>query len=115
LTAHRPSGVRTVTVDATGALTEARFTDRVASTPPKELGREMMIALNRAKAQIADRIREVAEDTLGPDGRASADRIVGHYRERFSGLGEPDYGVRRSEPSRSAPNDDFDHNSIFDR
>lgn len=117
LTATSPSGVVTVTVDATGALTDARFTDRVASISPDELGRQLMTAVNRAKAQIVERVREVAEDTLGPEGRTSADRIVDHVSERFAGLGEPDQGARPSELRRSAPasDDDFDQGSIFDR
>lgn len=103
------SGVVTVTVDANGVLVDARFSDRVSQTSPEELTRQLLGALNQAKAGIPGRVQEIAGSSLGADAGASADRIVGYYRERFDSIGNPDAG-----PSR--PDDgDFGDESIFDR
>ena len=118
LCATSPSGVVTVTVDADGTLIDARFSDRVRQTSPDELSRQLLGAINRAKAGIVGKVREVAEETLGPDARDSADRIVGYYGQRFPGIGEPDAGVSDSGRGRVASADDdedFGGGSIFDR
>jgi DNA-binding protein YbaB len=117
LCATSPSGVVTVTVDADGTLIDARFSDRVRQTSPDELSRQLLGAINRAKAGIVGKVREVAEETLGPDARDSADRIVGYYGQRFPGIGEPDAGVPKSDRGRAASTDDedFGESSIFDR
>lgn len=117
LSATSPSGVVTVTVDANGTLIDARFSDRVRQTSPDELSRQLLGAINRAKAGIVGKVREVADETLGPDARDSADRIVGYYGQRFSGIGEPHAGMPESGRGRaaSADDEDFGEGSIFDR
>ena len=86
-------------------------------TSPDELSRQLLGAINRAKAGIVGKIREVADETLGPDARDSADRIVGYYGKRFSGIGEPGAGMPESGRGRaaSADDEDFGEGSIFDR
>ena len=61
-------------MDANGTLIDARFSDRVRQTTPDELSRQLLGAINRAKAGIVSKVREVADETLGPDARDSADR-----------------------------------------
>ncbi len=104
-------------MDANGTLIDARFSDRVRQTSPDELSRQLLGAINRAKAGIVGKIREVADETLGPDARDSADRIVGYYGKRFSGIGEPGAGMPESGRGRaaSADDEDFGEGSIFDR
>jgi hypothetical protein len=104
-------------VDANGTLIDARFSDRVRQTSPDELSRQLLGAINRAKAGIVGKVREVADETLGPDARDSADRIVGYYGQRFSGIGEPGAGMPESGRGRaaSADDEDFGEGSIFDR
>jgi DNA-binding protein YbaB len=108
-----PSGVVTVSVDATGVVTEVRFTDRIVSTAPEELAAQFMTALNHAKAQIAARVRVVAEDVLGPEGRDSADRITNYYGERFPETREPEPNLPPSAPRSGSDYEDFGGGSIF--
>ncbi len=107
LTATSPSGVVTVTVDANGALLDARFADRVHQTAPDELTHQLLTAIAAAKQRIVAEVREVADQALGEDARESADRIVGYYRERFPDSEEPERPARRGD-------DEFDGGSIYD-
>ncbi|GGU66639.1 YbaB/EbfC family nucleoid-associated protein [Lentzea flava] len=100
LSATSSNGVATVTVDANGNLVDIRFSDRIVQTTPDELRAQVLGALKRAKTQIAARVREVADDTLGPEARDSADRITGYYEQKF---GAPD------EPPPPPPRDDEDY------
>lgn len=111
ISATSPNGVVTVTVDADGALVDARFTGELARGTPDELSRQLLIALDRAKAQITSRVREIAGDTLGDEG---AERIAGYYAQKFAGPAEPD---PRAEPPRRRPtdHDDFGEDSVFDQ
>jgi len=111
LTATSPTGVVTVTVDATGALVDVSFTDRIVQTPPEELSRQVLMAVERARGQIVGEVQEVTEETLGADAGDSAERIVGYYRERFPENAEPAGPPRR--PHRG-DDDEFDAGSIFD-
>ncbi len=88
LSATSSNGVATVTIDANGNLVDIRFSDRVIQTTPDELRAQVHGALSRAKAQIAARVREAADDTLGPEARDSADRITGYYEQKFGAPGE---------------------------
>jgi DNA-binding protein YbaB len=110
LTATSPGGVVTVTVDANGVLLDARFSDRANQTAPDELGRLLLGAITAAKARIVGEVREVADETLGAD--AGADRIVGHYQERFPDSPEPERPARR--PRDGDSDGDFGDGSIFD-
>lgn len=101
LSATSPNGVVTVTVDANGNLVDARFSDRLIQTTPDELRAQLLAALHQAKAQIAARVREVADDTLGEEARDSADRITGYYEQKF---GAPD-----ESPPPPSPRDDEDY------
>ena len=71
-----------------------------------------MAAVNRAKSEIAGRVREVADDTLGADAGASADRIVHQYQERFRSTGEPAAASPRGADDEEG---DFGGGSIYDR
>lgn len=118
ITATSPNGVVTVTVDADGSLVDAKFTDQVARSAPDEVGRQLMAAINQAKAQITARVREVAGDTLGEDG---AERIAGYYAQKFADPGEPDppsttrttAATATRRPAPPVP-DDSDDVSVFD-
>jgi DNA-binding protein YbaB len=116
VSATSPSGVVAVTVDANGMLTDARFSDRVNQTSPEELSRQLLSALNRAKAEIIAKVREAAYETLGPDAQDSADRITGYYGERFAGAGEPDVPPSSSHRRRgtAGEDEDFGGDSVLD-
>lgn len=113
LSATSPSGVVTVTVDANGALIDVRFSDRVNQTAPEELTRQLLGALNQAKARIADSVQEIAAASLGADAGGSVDRIVGYYRDRFPDIDGPEAGSPR--PTGRTDDGDFGDESIFDR
>ena len=112
MSASSPSGVVTVTVDANGSVVDAKFTEGIHRTSPQELGAQLMGAVNRAKSEIAGRVREVTDDTLGADAGASADRIVHHYQERFRSTGEPAEASPRGADDEEG---DFGGGSIYDR
>jgi DNA-binding protein YbaB len=109
LSATSTSGVVTVTVDANGVLTDARFTDRIVSTTPEELSRQLLEAVSRAKAGIVGKVRDIAGETVGGAG---AERITGYYEQRFAGIGEPDAAPQQS---HRRDDDDFGGDSIFRR
>jgi DNA-binding protein YbaB len=130
ISATSPSGVVTVTVDADGALVDAKFTDQLARTTPDDLSRQLLIALNDAKAQITSRVREIAGDTLDEDGAA---RIAGYYAQKFAAPDEPDprggppgtgpssnrpssTGRPSAGPARREPtdHDEFGDDTVFD-
>ncbi|MCT2587696.1 YbaB/EbfC family nucleoid-associated protein [Actinophytocola gossypii] len=109
VSATSPSGVVTATVDANGALVDVVFTDRVSHTTADELRRQLMAAVGSARGQIVGEVRQAAGETLGPAAGDSAERIVGHYRERFPESTEPETPARRP---RSG--DDFEGGTIYD-
>ncbi|MBE1576965.1 YbaB/EbfC family nucleoid-associated protein [Amycolatopsis roodepoortensis] len=116
VSASSPGGVVTVTVDANGSVVDAKFTERVHRTSPEELGAQLMGAINRAKAEIAGRVREVADDTLGAEAGASADRIVDYYQERFPSTGESAEALPRVDRGEADDGEgDFGGGSIYDR
>ncbi|MFD0205559.1 MULTISPECIES: YbaB/EbfC family nucleoid-associated protein [Saccharothrix] len=108
ISATSPNGVVTVTVDAEGSLVDAKFTDQLGRTTPDELSRQLLLAVNQAKAQITPRVREIAGDTLGEDG---AERIAGYYAQKFTATVEPP--PRPPRPHRP-PDDDSVEDSVFD-
>ncbi|WP_394613702.1 YbaB/EbfC family nucleoid-associated protein [Lentzea sp. JNUCC 0626] len=91
-----PNGAVTVTIDASGVLVDAKFTERVINTSPDELGRQLLIAVNQAKAKIAGRVRAVAGQVVGDE---AGSRITGYYEQKFGAAAE-------QSPRASRPDDE---------
>ncbi|MEU5695061.1 YbaB/EbfC family nucleoid-associated protein [Actinosynnema sp. NPDC020468] len=105
LSATSADGSVTVTVDADGALVDARFTRRIADVTPEELGRQLLAAVGQARSRIAEQVGLVADETVGGDG---ARRVTGYYREKF---GAPEERPAQR-PERRDPDEDVD-GSVF--
>lgn len=64
-------------------------------TSPEELSRQLLGAINRATAGIVGKVREVADETLGPDARDSTTRSSGTTGSVFPVSGNRMLGWRR--------------------
>ncbi|WP_033401361.1 YbaB/EbfC family nucleoid-associated protein [Actinokineospora enzanensis] len=74
--------VVSVTVDATGTVTDLRISDRSRELPGAELADLVLATMRRAQARITDRVAEVMQRTVGDDpGTVAA--VVDSYRRRF--------------------------------
>jgi hypothetical protein len=86
-----PTGAITVTVDAQGQLLEMSTTPAVARLAPEQVGPRILACVKRAQARIADRMAELARQTVGTDGMGTdgmgtdemATHVVNTLRERF--------------------------------
>jgi DNA-binding protein YbaB len=78
VTASDSNGLAEVTIDSSGVLVNLELTDRIHRTEPKAVSRAVMSALREARSVAADRAREIAVETMGPDSlsaRTVADRM----------------------------------------
>ncbi|MFC7614143.1 YbaB/EbfC family nucleoid-associated protein [Actinokineospora soli] len=83
VTATDPNGLAEVSVDSTGSLVDLKLTDRISRVAPDVVARAIMATLGSARNQLADRSREVIEETMGagsPAARAIADTVERHLR-----------------------------------
>ncbi|GGM21509.1 YbaB/EbfC family nucleoid-associated protein [Dactylosporangium sucinum] len=90
MSAADPNGLCEVTVDASGALVDLRLGQRIQRVAPDVVARTIMSTMREAKARLAERSREVIEETMpgSPTGRAIAERV----RERLNEPGPaPDH------------------------
>ncbi len=78
VTARDDNGLTEVTIDSTGVLVGLELTDRIHRYPPDAVARAVMSALREARAKAADRVHDIAVETMGPDSlsaRTTADRM----------------------------------------
>ena len=78
VTASDGNGLVEVTIDSSGVLVHLELTDRIHRVEPKAVARAVMSALREARSMAADRAREIAVETMGPDSlsaRTVADRM----------------------------------------
>ncbi|GDY30061.1 YbaB/EbfC family nucleoid-associated protein [Gandjariella thermophila] len=88
-TESSPDGVVTVTVDANGALTDLRITDRVREMSGTQVAAAVLGAMRRAQSRLPDRVAEVMQSTIGDD-QAAMDIVMANYRGRFPEVDEPE-------------------------
>jgi DNA-binding protein YbaB len=74
-TAKDSNDLTEVTIDSTGVLLELKFTDRIRRIEPDVVARAVMAALREARVKAADRAREIAVETMGPDSLSA--RTIG--------------------------------------
>jgi DNA-binding protein YbaB len=130
-TATSPDGAVRVTVDSHGLLTDLAFTDMIREVRPAELAAQVMACLQRAQQQLAPKVRETMQATVGGEQQL-VDNVVSSYRERFGedlsrpsaadpgmlGLGaidEDDPPPRASRHRRPAPAQQADEEYFADR
>jgi DNA-binding protein YbaB len=114
VTASDPNGLAEVSVDSTGALVGLRLTDRIGRVSPDVVAQTIMATLGAARNTLADRSKEVIEDTVGADSvaaRAIAESVDQHLRRDLVEDGAPPRARRRDE----VDDDDYDPVSDFRR
>lgn len=98
VTRGSPDGEVEVTVDGQGQLVDVHFSDRVRTTDPDRVARELMTCLRRAQAELADRVADLGTRERGMDDAVGA--IVDGYRRRFPvPVTRDDPRVPRSRPA----------------
>lgn len=76
--AEDPNGLVEVTIDATGALVDVRFSGRIHQFAPDVVGRAVMSAVGEARRKAAEQSKEIVTETMGPDsvaGRTITERL----------------------------------------
>ncbi|GIG97171.1 YbaB/EbfC family nucleoid-associated protein [Plantactinospora mayteni] len=85
------NGLAEVTVDSTGVLVDLKLTERIHRFDPETVARAVMSALRQARVTAADRSREIAIETMGPDSVAA--RTIGDRMQQLLEPPEPTDGV----------------------
>ncbi|HEU5471219.1 MAG TPA: YbaB/EbfC family nucleoid-associated protein [Actinophytocola sp.] len=94
-------GAIRVTVDATGAVLDIATGGRVGSLRPQEIGGRIMAVVARAQGRLAERVRQAAHATLGPDAPVAAP-VWQQLRARY-GEAPPEQRAPRDQPPRRGP------------
>ena len=81
-TATSPDGSVTITVNANGAITDLRVTDRLSGQPGARIAEQVLATMRGAQARIADKVREVMRETIGDD-KEIADEVMSAYHHEF--------------------------------
>jgi DNA-binding protein YbaB len=78
VTVSDPNHMVTVTVDSSGSLLDIQLTERSRRVELQHVSQTIMETIRDAKAQVAERAKEIIESTLGGEsaaGRAIAERV----------------------------------------
>jgi DNA-binding protein YbaB len=75
-------GAVRVTVDSTGTLTDLALNEKIRDVSPPEVAAQVMACLRRAQQQLAPRVHEAMQATVGDEDHL-VERVVSGYRERF--------------------------------
>ena len=78
-----------VTIDATGALVDVRFTERIQRVAPDVVSRAVLSALREARSKAADRSRRIITETIGSESLA-ARTIAERVESQLRGPASPD-------------------------
>jgi DNA-binding protein YbaB len=71
ITAADDNGLAEVTIDSAGLLVDLKLGRNVQRTAPEVLSRTIMETIGKARAQLADRSKQIIFDTLGADSVAA--------------------------------------------
>ncbi|SFT08931.1 YbaB/EbfC family nucleoid-associated protein [Saccharopolyspora flava] len=83
LSASSPDGRIKVTVRADGSVTDLEFTDKIRSMAPNELAAQILSTMHRAQADIAAKVGETMQATLGDEDQQTRAMMLDNLRERF--------------------------------
>ena len=81
VTATDPDGLAEATVDHTGSLVDLVFSMRVRRVSEDVSARAVLLALQAAKVKLAERSREIVQETVGEDSPAGQAFISGLKRQ----------------------------------
>jgi DNA-binding protein YbaB len=108
LTASSANGVVRVTVAADGNITELELSDRIQTTPPRDLAAQILDTIRRAQSGIAERVSQVMTEQLGDEDMQTRAVLLDNLRARFPQQDDED---PRSRPDRNRGADDDDENN----
>ena len=80
VTASDDDGLVEVTIDSTGVLLDVRFHQRIQRVAPEAVSQALLGALQAARAEAADRSREIITETVGTESAAA--RTIAERVER---------------------------------
>ncbi|MDI2030878.1 YbaB/EbfC family nucleoid-associated protein [Saccharopolyspora sp. TS4A08] len=83
LSATSSDGRIKVTVRADGSVTNLELTDKVRSMAPNELAAQILSTMHRAQADIAGKVGETMQATLGDEDQQTRSMMLDNLRERF--------------------------------
>ncbi|HEX5201877.1 YbaB/EbfC family nucleoid-associated protein [Paractinoplanes rhizophilus] len=81
-----PDRLITTTVNGSGGLVDLRLEPGAARLPMDELARQVLRTMRRAQAKLAERVADIAAETVGADSE-SARAVVSGFEHRYP---EPD-------------------------
>ncbi len=82
VTEESTDGLVTVTIDATGNVTDLHISDAVRQMSGEQVAAAVLSTLRTAQSRLPERLREVMAATIGDD-QSTIDTIVGNYRAKF--------------------------------
>lgn len=112
VTESSSDGLVTVTVDASGVVTDLRLTDRIAEHSGDQVAAMMLATMRRAQSRLGERVTRIVQDTVGED-QAVLDKVTSSYHSRFpepepeeeprASVEELSIGTVEDEPRAPAP------------
>jgi DNA-binding protein YbaB len=103
LSAEGAGGAVRVTIGADGAVTDLVLTERVRAIAPDELAAQILAAMRRAQAGLADRVAAVAAEEVGAEDPHTAALLVDTLRARFPDPEQVDDETDEADGRRAAP------------
>lgn len=82
VTRSSPDNLVTVTVDASGNVTDLRIADRAMNGHGAKLAAHIMATMRQAQAGIASRMAEIVQATVGDD-RTVVNVVLAKYHDKF--------------------------------
>jgi DNA-binding protein YbaB len=82
VTESSSDGLVTVTVDASGVVTDLRLTDRIVEHSGAQVASITLATMRRAQSRLGERVTRIVQDTVGED-QAVLDKVTSSYHSRF--------------------------------
>lgn len=82
VTRSSPDNLVTVTVNASGIVTDLRIADRAMSSHGSNLAAHILATMRRAQAGIASRMAEIVQATVGDD-QTVVNTVLAKYHDKF--------------------------------
>jgi len=97
-----PRGLTKVTVDSTGSLIGLQLTPKIHGLPPDLIAQAIMDTVRRAKARLAERSREIVEETIGTES-AAGQAIAASVGKHLLAEDVSDTVTRSAAPAPTSP------------
>lgn len=87
-TESSPDGMVTVTVNASGAISNLQLSDQIRNHSGADVAGQIMACMQRAQGRLAAQVAEAMQATIGDD-QSTIDTVVSGYEQRFPEPVEP--------------------------